>query len=72
MNDGRKLVKQIIILLRERGWRIEMGSKHYKIYPPDRSKRGMALPCSPSDRRAVYNMLTEIRARGTELPLFGK
>lgn len=63
-----KEIKKIIKEAERQGWRVEMRSKHYMAFPPDKSHGPVTLPVSPSDHRAVKNVLSEMRRRGFQWP----
>lgn len=46
------------------GWRKEKSRKGYMLYPPDLSKRPVAVHRTPSDRRALKNHIAEMRRQG--------
>lgn len=55
------------------GWRYDPTGKGYpKLYPADRTKRPIAVPKTPSDRRGIKNFAAQIRQAGGEWPPGGK
>ena len=53
--DLRALLKD----LRHAGWRVEQ-SRHLRLYPPG-SATPVRISCTPSDYRAIQNILTTLR-----------
>ena len=63
--------KEILEVLKEaqdQGWRVVDSSKGWMLYPPDRSQGPVAVHGTPSDRRALSNMIAEMRRRGFRWP----
>lgn len=63
----KKEIKKILRQLDQQGWRIKDTGKHIKAYPPDRSKRMVVLPRTPSDHRALKNAISQLRRSGARL-----
>lgn len=53
--DISKIVKKYV----KSGWYFQHGKKHGKLFAPDGSI--VIVPSTPSDGRAVYNFLREVR-----------
>lgn len=70
MADYKNDVKRILKELERQGFRIRDG-KHWVIYPPDRTKRVMAFPKSPSDWRGMKNLLRDLKSVGYVPPQGG-
>lgn len=58
--DFRKLLRD----LESQGWRIEMGEKKYKAWPPDKSKPMVTMSKTPSDIHALNQMIRQLRDSG--------
>ena len=54
-----KDLRSAVDALIRKGWRLERGSKHPKLYPP--SGRPVTLPGTPSEWRATANCLALLR-----------
>lgn len=63
-----KDVKRILREAERQGWRIEQGGKHIKAYPPDPSQSMVTIAQTASDKRAIKNVLSEMRKRGVRWP----
>ncbi|GIU87459.1 MAG: hypothetical protein KatS3mg009_1974 [Acidimicrobiia bacterium] len=64
---ANKEVNEIIKKLIRQGWRVERGAKHWKAYPPDKSKRMITIPTTPSDHRSLKNVISDLRRAGADL-----
>lgn len=60
-------INDLIDTVVEQGWRVEKGRKHVKVYPPDKSRPIVTIPSTPSDRRAVANVRSQLRRSGAVL-----
>ncbi len=70
MADYKRDVSEIIRELMRQGWRIRK-NKHWVVYPPlhlNSNRRCVVLASSPSDRRAMLNVRSELRKAGAKLP----
>jgi hypothetical protein len=60
--------KDIDKLLREierlPGWRVEKGTKHRVVYPPDKAHPPIRVPGSASDHRSYLNLRAQLRRAG--------
>lgn len=56
-------IKKILKEAQHQGFRIERG-KHWKLYPPDRTKGVVFISQSPSCHRAIENILADLRVAG--------
>lgn len=63
-----KELKRIRKALVQQGWRIERRGSHDVAYPPDRSKRQVTLPDTPSDHRWYQNLVHQLRQSGFVWP----
>lgn len=60
-----KEINEIRKALIKQGWRIEAHKRGHDIaYPPDKSKKGVALPGTPTGARWLPNLLAELRRSG--------
>ena len=46
------------------GWRVETTKAGWMLYPPDKTKSGVLIHATPSDRRAWKNTIALLRKRG--------
>lgn len=54
---------------RDQGWRVERNRKgHPVFYPVDESKPAIVGSGTPSDRRAILNLLSRLKAAGLQWP----
>lgn len=60
----KELKKLLAKLEREQGARIEKTKSGWMVYPPDKSKPGVSIHGTPSDRRSWANMISELRRSG--------
>lgn len=60
----KELLELIKKLEAEQGARVETTKSGWMVYPPDKSKPGVAIHGTPSDRRAWANMRSELRRSG--------
>jgi hypothetical protein len=51
--------------------RVEKGTKHWKVYAVDKTKRVHRIPTTPSDHRWFENQLSDLRKLGVEIPKKG-
>jgi predicted RNA binding protein YcfA (HicA-like mRNA interferase family) len=63
MNDVREIIEK----LESQGWRIERDRKHYKAFPPDRTKQMVTIPTTPSGSRWRPNLISQLRRSGANL-----
>lgn len=62
-----KELRKIIRAVEARGWTVEeCGSKHYRLKSPDGCSM-VAISRTPSDQRAVKNILSDLRRAGCNL-----
>jgi predicted RNA binding protein YcfA (HicA-like mRNA interferase family) len=57
-------IKTIIKALESQGWRVELGGRHYKCFPPDKTLPMVVIAATPSDHRAWKNILGFLRRSG--------
>lgn len=62
-----KQIRELINTLEAQGWRIERGGKHYKAYPPDRTKPMVTIPTTPGGGRWKQNLISQLRRSGADL-----
>lgn len=53
---------------REQGWRERATKKGFQLIPPDPSKDPVQVHGTPSDHRALKNLLSELRRSGLVWP----
>jgi hypothetical protein len=58
-----KEVNRVLLELRARGWRVEYGGHHLKVYTPDGTRRAV-VSRTPSDHRARLNIFSDLRRMG--------
>ena len=63
----KKDLHRIIEEIQRQGWRVRLGKKHFMAYPADPSQPPIGLPTTPSDRRALANIVADLRRRGAIL-----
>jgi predicted RNA binding protein YcfA (HicA-like mRNA interferase family) len=64
IKEAREIAKK----LEAQGWRVDYHRKGHAIaYPPDRSKRPVTIPGTPSDHRWKKNLIAELRRAGANL-----
>lgn len=57
----------IIRDIRQQGWRVERGSRHYRAYPPD-GGRMLTISVTQGDRhRGIDNLKADLRREGAKL-----
>ncbi|MFY9586749.1 MAG: hypothetical protein WAT66_04760 [Actinomycetota bacterium] len=49
---------------RQPGVRVVEGTKHYKVFPADKTKAMVRIPRTPSDWRSLENCKAELRRAG--------
>lgn len=59
-----KEITEIRKSLIKQGWRITRKGGHEMAWPPDKSKRGVAIPTTPSGARWLPNLIRDLRASG--------
>jgi hypothetical protein len=59
--------REIARKLEAEGWRVDYGRRHAMAYPPDRSKRAIPIPNSPSDHRWRKNLIAMLRRAGADI-----
>lgn len=64
MASAKKDLKKILAEAERQGWRVQLlKSGHYRLYAPD-GKSIVHAASTPSDHRAVDNMIAQMRAYG--------
>lgn len=53
--------------LEKQGWRIDYRRRHPIAYPPDKTKRPIPIPNTPSDHRWRQNLITTLRRAGADI-----
>ncbi|HZW43603.1 MAG TPA: hypothetical protein VFF32_04310 [Dermatophilaceae bacterium] len=57
--------KVIVTLIDEQGWRYDSSGQGYpRLFPPDKSKRAIAVPKTPGGGRGFKNWIAQIRRAG--------
>jgi len=57
--NAQSEVQTIVKEIQKRGWRVRLG-RHYRAYPPG-GGRPITIPVTPSDRRAMKYIRSDIR-----------
>ncbi|GAB3613177.1 hypothetical protein [Humibacter ginsengisoli] len=57
-------IKPLLDELEAQGWRIDPKTKGWMCFPPDKSKRPVAIHKTPSDHRWYENCLSALRKSG--------
>jgi hypothetical protein len=63
----KKEPREIARKLEKQGWRIDYQRTHAMAYPPDRTKRAIPIPNSPSDHRWRKNLIAMLRRAGADV-----
>jgi len=61
---NKEITKLIKAVQQWAGWRVEQVTKGWMLYPPDRSMSGVLVHRTPSDHRALKNIISLLRKRG--------
>jgi len=61
-------IQRIVKALTEQGWEIDGSGRHYKAYPPVKSEPFIVFPKTPSDSRAIKNILSRLKKSGFMWP----
>ena len=64
MKDFKKILREA----ERQGWRSRETTKGLMLFPPDTSKSPVAIHRTPSDHRALANVLAQMRQRGFRWP----
>lgn len=68
-----KDIRDIVKAAEEQGFRVERTKKgHWVFYSPDTTKKPVYHSGTPGDRRAIDNLLAELRRAGLTWPPRGK
>lgn len=60
-----KEITKLVKALEQQGWRVELrGSGHYMAFPPDKARHPVVFASTPSDHRALRNILARLRREG--------
>lgn len=62
-----KELREILREAERQGWRVVRGSKHFKLYAPD-GKTIVTAPTTPSDWRAIRDVIARMRRAGFRWP----
>lgn len=54
--------------VRNQGWRLERGKRHYKLYPPDRTMRMVTVSTTPGGRGFRAKVLADMKRSGFMWP----
>lgn len=61
----KKEIKRLVAQAESQGWRVEpTRGGHLKWMPPDRSQSFVISAATPSDHRALKNIISHLRQRG--------
>lgn len=61
-----KAMGSIVALAEANGWRVERRRKATLMYPADKALSPVVVHATPSDGRAIRNLLSELRKRGLQ------
>jgi hypothetical protein len=66
----KKDIHKLIKLARQQGWTVDQGrNSHYKLTPPDKSKRSVVLPHSPGGNdKMLLKYKRLLRGSGLQIP----
>ena len=60
-----KEIKVLIKALEDQGWRVEQTrGGHYKAWPPEKSRKMVTMPATPSDHRSMKNTIRDLKHSG--------
>ncbi len=62
-----KEINDLIKELEKQGWKVTHRKKHFMAYPPDKTKSPVTIAASPSDHRAIKNLVAWCKERGAKL-----
>lgn len=61
-------LKEVLKAARDAGWKVTMtGGGHWRLVPPDLSQPMVHTGSTPSDHRAVKNLVSQLRKSGLEI-----
>lgn len=60
-------VRKIVAGLEAQGWRVDKRGHTWRCFPPDRELSPVFLACTPTDHRAILNMMRELRHSGADV-----
>jgi len=60
-DNGMKDQKQLIAFLLSHGWRMIPTPRHLKLLPPFINGGLVVMSRTPSDHRAIFNMISDVR-----------
>jgi hypothetical protein len=63
MNFNKEL-RGVLEAAEAQGWRVEPSKAGYLLFPPDQSQGIVSVHKTPSDHRAMKNLIGEMRRRG--------
>ena len=64
---NREVGQALEVVVRQGGVLSLCGSGHFKVVPPDKSKKVVFLPATPSDKRSMRNVVSKLRRAGFNL-----
>ena len=70
--EWSKQLKALIKTARDQGWRVERRSKHYLLFPRDRSMPPIMVPTTPSSHRTPANTIARLKRAGLIWPPTGE
>lgn len=62
--NGKKLIKELLKELYRQNFRVRFNSKHYVMYPPNKTKSVITISASPSDNNAVRAIESDLKKVG--------
>lgn len=60
-------VRKIVAGLRAQGWRVDQRGHTWRCFPPDKGMPPVFLAPTPTDHRAIENMMRELRHSGADI-----
>jgi hypothetical protein len=66
-NSRQKVIRRWLDQAEKEGWRVKLGGKHYRMYPPDKDVPSVTIPASPGRGRAMANIRAQLRRCGLEV-----
>ena len=68
MSRNKEVKELVAYCERQPGVRVEEGTKHWKVFPADKTKAMVRIPKTPSDWRSLENCKAELRRAGLDVP----
>ena len=65
-------VRRIVAALEAQGWRVDMRGNTYRCFPPDREMSPVFIAATPTDHRAIRNMMRDLGHAGADVDALPK